>query len=128
MIWLVAQMWALLLGAFLIGLAAGGFAFMRLDRNGGARPAAGSAIDAAGAVQAAEPAILFDRPDGDPDDLTQIIGIDVATARRLNAIGVFHFRQIAGWDEASARWIELRLNEPGRVTRERWAEQAASIA
>jgi len=125
MFWLIAHMWGLLIAAFAIGLCVGAWA--AAARQPVKRARAVSRFHAASA-QASEPAILFERPDGEPDDLTQIIGIDIETARRLNDIGIFHLRQIAGWDEGAARWVELRLNDPGRATRERWAEQAASIA
>ncbi|MCB2113491.1 MAG: hypothetical protein R3C42_07460 [Parvularculaceae bacterium] len=127
MIWLAAEIWILLVAAFAIGVGVGVWAFGAPRR----RPELvrqASAVRGDNAVQASEPAILFDRPDGDPDDLTQIIGIDIDTEQKLNEIGVYHLRQIAGWDEGAARWIELRLNDPGRVTRERWADQAGSIA
>lgn len=80
------------------------------------------------AAPASEPGILLSAPDGDQDDLTQIIGIDEPTETRLNSLGVFHLSQIAAWTESEARWIEIRLNEPGRVVRERWTEQASAIA
>ncbi|HNS88246.1 MAG TPA: hypothetical protein PKH09_15190 [Parvularculaceae bacterium] len=127
MIWLAAQIWGLMIAAFALGVGVSAWAFSAQNRRPAKRRAA---VRTAGAtsVQASEPAILFDRPDGEPDDLTQIIGIDLETAGKLNEIGVFHLRQIAGWDESAARWIELRLNDPGRVSRERWAEQASAIA
>ena len=127
MIWLAAEIWILLVAAFAIGVGVGVWAFSASRRQPAQRRQTVTAHESNGA-QASEPAILFDRPDGEPDDLTQIIGIDLDTAQKLNEIGIYHLRQIAGWDEGAARWIELRLNDPGRVTRERWADQAASIA
>jgi len=51
---------------------------------------------------------------GDPpfvDDLTQIQGIEPATAARLNASGVYRFKQIGNWADANveafARWIGI---------------------
>lgn len=125
MVWLAAEIWALLILAFGAGAVVGVWAFYA----GGPKSvsARGESLGGGGAAPAAEPAILLDTPDGQKDDLTQIIGIDPATEEKLNALGVFHLRQIASWDEGAARWIEIRLNEPGRVVRERWAEQAASI-
>jgi NADH-quinone oxidoreductase subunit E len=100
---------------------------VRLVRKASSARIAKSTVERSQAAPAEEPAILLDAPDGQKDDLTQIIGIDALTETELNALGVFHFRQIASWDESAARWIEIRLNQPGRVVRERWAEQAASI-
>ncbi|MEZ5922117.1 MAG: hypothetical protein R3C60_12290 [Parvularculaceae bacterium] len=118
MTWLIVEMWALLLAAFLVG---GGFGFWVAAGRSTRRD-----IDVA-ATNATAPSVLLDRPDGQKDDLTQIIGVDGDTEKRLNALGVFHFSQIASWDEASQRWIEIRLNEPGRVIREQWTEQAISL-
>ncbi|MEK7264982.1 MAG: hypothetical protein AAB227_02685 [Pseudomonadota bacterium] len=123
MIWLAAEIWALLLLAFATGAMLGVWAATAR----GAKSRASEAETLGASIKAAEPAILLDAPDGPNDDLTQIIGIDPATEQKLNALGVFHLRQIAAWDKGAARWIEIRLNEPGRVVRERWAEQAASI-
>lgn len=123
MLWLITQMWLFLLLAFLLGAASG--AWIASARRG--RQAATSDATMRLNGRATTPAMLLDRPDGQRDDLTQIIGIDPATEKRLNALGVFHLRQIAGWDDGAARWVEMRLDEPGRVARERWTEQAGSL-
>jgi len=123
MIWLATEIWALLVIAFAAGAIVGVWAASARGTKSGA-----GHHEALGAsAKASEPAILLDAPDGQKDDLTQIIGIDPQTEEKLNKLGVFHLRQIAAWDLGAARWIEIRLNEPGRVVRERWAEQAASI-
>lgn len=124
MIWLASEIWALLVLAFAAGAAVGVWA--SINRSATARAGQGDTL--AAAVTAAEPAILLDAPDGLKDDLTQIIGIDPETEKKLNALGVFHLRQVAAWNPGAARWIEIRLNEPGRVARERWVEQAAVIS
>jgi len=126
MIWLAGEIFALLILAFSAGAVVGVWAYSARRKNSAA--GADDSLESGAAVPAAEPAILLDAPDGQKDDLTQIIGIDPPTEQELNAIGVFHLRQIASWDESAARWIEIRLNEPGRVARERWTEQAASIS
>lgn len=127
MLWLIAEMWFLLLLAFIFGVAAG--AWIAAARKSQTAPADDrSIVEPLAPASAMAPATLLLTPDGPPDDLTQIIGVDPATERRLNALGVFHLRQVAAWDEGAARWIEIRLNEPGRVVRERWSEQASSLA
>lgn len=126
MVWLIAQMWLFLLIAFLLG-AAGAAWVVAGRRNRSMR--SGDGLDLPDApAPASAPTLLFDAPDGQADDLTQIIGIDRPTEKRLNELGVYHLRQIASWDDGAARWIEIRLNEPGRVVRERWSEQASAIA
>lgn len=124
MIWLAFEIWMLLVLAFAAGTAVGVWAASAQ----GAKSRAGQGEAPGAPVKAVEPAILFDAPDGPKDDLTQIIGIDQPTEKKLNDLGVFHLRQIAAWDDSAARWIEIRLNAPGRVVRERWAEQASSIS
>ena len=126
MIWLAAQMWTLLFIAFVIGAGFGAWIGVGRSRPGDAGAMA-SDLGSNAPGRAAAPAILLDAPNGVRDDLTQIIGIDQATEMKLNGLGVFHLRQIAGWDDGAARWVEIRLNEPGRVARERWSEQAASL-
>lgn len=126
MIWLAAEIWTLLILAFGAGAVVGVWAsFARRAKSAVERR---EAFEPDAAAPAAEPAILLEAPDGQKDDLTQIIGIDPLTEKELNSLGVFHLRQIASWDEGAARWIEIRLNQPGRVVRERWTEQAASIS
>jgi predicted flap endonuclease-1-like 5' DNA nuclease len=122
MTWLIAEMWSVLILAFALGVVAGAWVVVSRRQSVASRSRAPSLAGAS------EPAILLDAPDGLKDDLTQIIGIDALTEKKLNDLGVFHLRQIAGWDEGASRWIEIRLNEPGRAMRERWSEQAASIA
>jgi predicted flap endonuclease-1-like 5' DNA nuclease len=125
MIWLVIEMWVLLLAAFLLGAIGAVWAMSARKRSAAA---SGAAAEDIANVRATAPTLLFDAPDGQKDDLTLIIGIDRDTESRLNNLGVFHLRQIATWDDGAARWIEIRLNEPGRVARERWTEQATAIA
>ncbi len=62
--------------------------------------------------------------DGAPDDLKLIKGIGPQNEARLNALGVFHFDQIAAWTPEEARWIGSYLAFPGRIEREDWIGQA----
>lgn len=124
MIWLIGQMWVLLLSAFLIGLAVGWWIWGAGRRRREAAPGAQNGDANAADVPARAPELL-DRPlHGPKDDLTQIIGLDAPTEARLNALGVFYLRQIAGWDGPCVRWIEEQLEAPGRIDREHWVEQA----
>ncbi|MEM7327266.1 MAG: hypothetical protein AAF437_00925 [Pseudomonadota bacterium] len=61
---------------------------------------------------------------GKADDLTRIKGIGPKLSRRLNEIGVFHFKQIANWSASEALWIDDHLASKGRVAREAWIKQA----
>ncbi|MEM1201384.1 MAG: hypothetical protein AAGI06_18945 [Pseudomonadota bacterium] len=41
-----------------------------------------------------------------PDDLTLIPGLTVNAEAALNALGIFHFDQIALWDDANVAWLQ----------------------
>ena len=70
-----------------------------------------------------------DEPDeGGPDDLTSIRGIGPTLERILFENGVYHFRQIAAWNEKEVRWINRTIGFRGRVEREHWIEQARALA
>ncbi|MEL7547972.1 MAG: hypothetical protein AAGJ84_15070 [Pseudomonadota bacterium] len=75
----------------------------------------------------AEPTLL-NQPDGEADDLTRIKGIGPKLSEKLYELGVYHFRQIAGWDESEAEWIEDSLAFKGRVRREDWIGQARKLS
>ncbi len=62
------------------------------------------------------------------DDLTVIKGIGRAVQGLLNGIGVFHYDQIASWNDEESRWIERNIGFPRRVEREDWVAQAAKLA
>ena len=70
------------------------------------------------------PAALLAAPEGPKDDLKRIRGVGPVIEAKLNALGVFHFRQIAAWSTAELIWIDNHLNFRGRAVRERWMDQA----
>jgi NADH-quinone oxidoreductase subunit E len=80
--------------------------------------------DAVGARPAALPAAR----QGARDNLQRIKGIGPVNETKLNALGVFHFDQIAGWTRAEIRWVGTYLAFPGRIDREEWVAQAALLA
>ncbi|MEP9370177.1 hypothetical protein [Xanthobacter sp. VNH20] len=69
------------------------------------------------------PALAQPDPAG-ADDLKQLKGIGPLNERKLNALGIYHFRQIADWTQDEARWIGASLGFRGRVEREDWIGQA----
>ena len=124
MIWLIGKMWAALLAAFLGGLAVGAWVFAPRRRAPAlSQPQSGRSREA----MASAPANLLTAAPADADDLTQVIGVDAATAESLNAVGVYKLRQIANWDETAVRWIEKQIDAEDRIARERWVEQAQSL-
>ncbi len=65
---------------------------------------------------------------GKADNLKRIRGIGPANEKKLNALGIFHFDQIAAWGEAQAEWVNSFLAFPGRIEREDWINQAKALA
>jgi predicted flap endonuclease-1-like 5' DNA nuclease len=68
---------------------------------------------------------LMSGADGDKDDLTAIRGLGPTIERRLNRLGIYHYRQLAQMTADNAHWIAVKIHVvPGRILRDRWAEQA----
>jgi predicted flap endonuclease-1-like 5' DNA nuclease len=65
---------------------------------------------------------------GVPDDLSRIKGLGPKSREKLNALGVFHYSQIAAWNLDNARWIGAAIGAPGRVERDKWIQQARALA
>ncbi len=72
---------------------------------------------------------LLDTPrGGKKDNLSKIKGIGIKIEEQLNAIGIWHFDQIAVWTEENIAWADRELAFPGRAKREQWVEQAKLLA
>jgi predicted flap endonuclease-1-like 5' DNA nuclease len=66
--------------------------------------------------------------DGRADDLKQIEGIGPAMEKLVNALGFYHFDQIAGWSDADVAWVDANMKTfKGRIVRDRWVAQAKII-
>ena len=62
------------------------------------------------------------------DDLTKIKGIGPKLATLLNEHGVTQFSEIAAWSAKDiATWDEKLGSMPGRIERDQWVSQAASL-
>ncbi|MEL6298800.1 MAG: hypothetical protein AAFQ45_09555 [Pseudomonadota bacterium] len=66
-------------------------------------------------------------PAGD-DDLKRVRGIGVLIERRLNAMGVTRYEQIANWTNQDIDYFSTAFDFRGRIERERWVEQARILA
>jgi predicted flap endonuclease-1-like 5' DNA nuclease len=98
-------------------------------------PAETPASAPARAPRAAKSAAAGVRPEtleaprgGVADDLSRIKGLGPKSREKLNALGVFHFDQIASWNLDNARWIGAAIGAPGRVERGKWIQQARALA
>ncbi len=63
-----------------------------------------------------------------PDDLKRIRGVGVLIEKRLNAMGVWSYEQVANWSNADIDRISQALEFRGRIERENWVEQARILA
>ncbi|MEO6015547.1 MAG: hypothetical protein ABIQ30_18415 [Devosia sp.] len=65
---------------------------------------------------------------GRKDDLKQVDGLTELDESTLNNLGIYHFHQIAGWDETEVLWMENHVFARGRIGREIWQDQARRLA
>jgi small subunit ribosomal protein S2 len=77
---------------------------------------------------AAEGEPLFERPDGEPDDLKKISGVGPVLEGKLHDLGITKFEQIAKFTPEEIATIDERLNFKGRMERDEWIRQAAELA
>jgi poly(3-hydroxybutyrate) depolymerase len=63
-----------------------------------------------------------------PDDLTKIVGVGPKLQAVLNDAGIFRFAQIAGLSHDEVASLNAKIVPPGRMSREKWQEQAARLA
>lgn len=62
------------------------------------------------------------------DNLRRLIGIGPANERKLNSHGITTFAQIAAWTAADIKRVEEYLEFDGRISREKWVQQAKLLA
>lgn len=78
--------------------------------------------------EASKPAALSAARGGGADDLKRIKGVGPKIEGILNSLGIFHFDQIAAWDQANKDWVDDHLSFKGRIDREEWIPQADAFA
>jgi predicted flap endonuclease-1-like 5' DNA nuclease len=88
---------------------------LRSVRSEAYRAAEGSPPADAGAIRGA-------------DDLKRIRGIGLLIEKRLNAMGVSRYEQIAHWTAEDVERVSSKLDFKGRIERENWIEQARILA
>jgi large subunit ribosomal protein L21 len=81
---------------------------------------------AAKAVDAIVP--LFTAPEGPADDLKLISGVGPVLEKKLNALGVTTFGQVAAMTRDDIENLDDALSFKGRIDRDNWREQAAALA
>jgi predicted flap endonuclease-1-like 5' DNA nuclease len=73
--------------------------------------------------------LFLGAPQGIPDDLRLVKGIGDKLNTMLTSIGIFHFRQIANWDNSDIDQVDAKLEIfKGRIQRDDWVAQAKLLA
>jgi NADH-quinone oxidoreductase subunit E len=75
-----------------------------------------------------KPVALSEARSGGADDLKRIKGIGPKIEGILNGLGIYHFDQIAAWDQSNKDWVDNHLSFKGRIDREQWIPQADALA
>jgi predicted flap endonuclease-1-like 5' DNA nuclease len=76
-----------------------------------------------------QPATLLSPRAGKADNLKKIRGIGPELEALCNRLGFWHFDQIAAWTDDEIAWVDANLEDfKGRVTRDKWVEQARLLA
>lgn len=84
--------------------------------------------DAAPTLDDAAKPVGLKAAEGTPDDLQAISGVGPKIEKLLHELGVFHYRQIAGWTADNVAWVDGYLKFRGRIQREDWIKQAKTLA
>jgi small subunit ribosomal protein S2 len=70
---------------------------------------------------------LLTAPRGAPDDLAKLTGVGPQIVKKLNEHGVFHYWQLAAMTPAETEKLDADLRFNGRITRDKWGEQAKML-
>lgn len=82
-----------------------------------------------GKDEGTKPQTLSAARGGQADDLKMIKGVGPKLEKLLHQLGFFHFDQIASWTSQEVAWVDANLEGfNGRVSRDRWIEQARILA
>lgn len=80
------------------------------------------------AAKSDEVAPLFSAPEGPADDLKLISGVGPVLEKKLNALGVMTFAQVAAMSKDDITKLDDALSFKGRIERDDWLSQAAELA
>lgn len=95
-----------------------------------AKPAAGKKATTSKAAAKPKPAgdALFAAPKGAADDLKLISGVGPALEKKLNALGITQYAQVAAFKKADVAKVDDALSFKGRIDRDDWIKQAKALA
>ncbi len=89
-------------------------------------PEADAPKPAAKSSDAAAP--LFNAPPGEPDDLKKISGVGPAIEKKLHALGITQYEQVAAFTADDIAKVDDALSFKGRIERDDWLAQARKLA
>jgi len=75
-----------------------------------------------------KPPVLTQPRDGGADNLKLLKGVGPKLEETLNALGFYHFDQVAGWRKKEIEWVDNNLKFKGRIERDGWVAQAKILA
>lgn len=75
-----------------------------------------------------ETTALFDAPVGAADDLKLISGVGPVLEKKLNALGITQYAQVASFKKADVTKVDDALSFKGRIDRDEWIKQAKALA
>lgn len=75
-----------------------------------------------------KPPVLTQPRDGGADNLKLLKGVGPKLEEALNALGFYHFDQVAGWRKKEIEWVDNNLKFKGRIERDGWVAQAKILA
>jgi len=75
-----------------------------------------------------KPRTMSKPPADGADNLTLIDGVGNALEKKLFALGIYKFNQIAKWTKDNEAWIGNELGFPGRPERENWVAESKILA
>ncbi len=74
------------------------------------------------------PPFGLEAPEGDVDDLTEIVGVGKVFEAMLHRLGIYYFRQIAAFGPAELARVNSQLKEfKGRIEHDDWIGQAKEL-
>lgn len=71
---------------------------------------------------------LFTAPEGAADDLKKISGVGPVLEKKLNALGITTYAQVAAFTADDIAKVDDALSFKGRIERDDWLSQAAELA
>ncbi len=80
------------------------------------------------ALKKGEAVALFTAPEGEADDLKLISGVGPVIEKKLNAMGIKKFEQVAKFTPEDIAMVDDVLSFKGRIERDDWVSQAKKLA